>query len=192
MQKGKWIVVRAIVVFVVVFGALTWPWPGWGRTFCSGYAAIAAAALHPVFGDEVTFDASRKGDRFDEWDLLIRFQPPPGSNNVRGVRVQIRRICYLPLSFFLAFAAACPAKSRRSFVLGASACLFALAILQSAAVLFVFTTRGALNLGSFLNLTISLVGHALVEAPAMSFAVQALSWSLLAKPFDAFRAAFRR
>jgi hypothetical protein len=184
MPSPKWVIIRRLLIFGALFGLLTWNWPGLGRAFCGAYAAVTALAFAPVFGDTVTFDASKPGDRFDEWDLLVRLQPPPGSNNVHGVRVQIRRICYMPLALFVAFAISCPPRTRRGYWLGWGACLALFAALQGLAMLSVFTTRGVLNLDTFLNLAVDLASRALIAAPVMSFALPPLLWMLLARPFN--------
>lgn len=176
---------QSAILFVLVFGVAMAPWPRLGRAFCEGYALVASAAFMPVFPAEaVTFRSSVAGDQHDEWDLLIRFRRRPGETVVHGIRVQLRRIAYVPLVFFAALSIAFPARDRRHRTAGIAGSVAALFVLQAVAIVAVFTSREVLSFGTALNLAIALISGGLVAAPVMSFAVPGLLWAILARPFD--------
>lgn len=173
---------RPLLVLLVVYGLLSVPLPGLGRAFASGYARVAEAAMAQVLPFEgTTFRSSVPGDGSSEWDLLIRLPRDPDSMTVHGVRVHLRRICYVPLAFFTALAMAFPARPSRRWLAIAGG-LGTMAVLQVAALCSVFTTRGGLDLGLVLNVLVAIISRALVGAPGMSFAIPALLWVLLGAP----------
>ena len=174
---------QSAVIFALVFGVAMAPWPRLGRAFCGGYAVAAAAAFAPVLPPEaVTFWPSVPGDQHEEWDLLIRFRPATGATFRRGIRVEVRRVGYVPLVFLAALAIGFPARDRRHLAIAAAGCVAALVFLQAVALFSAFTARGVVSLGSGLNLLVSFASRALLSAPVMTFAVPGLLWAILARP----------
>jgi hypothetical protein len=173
---------RSLAVLAVAYGLLSVPWPGLGRAFVAGYAAVAQATLaHAPPLEGTSFRATAPGEEASDWDLAIRLPSPPGTSTVHGIRVHVRRVAYLPLAFLAALALAFPAgrSARRGLV---AACPALLVVLQTVALLSVFTVRGLLDLGVVGNVAVGLVSRAFFEAPAMTFAIPGLLWLLLARP----------
>jgi hypothetical protein len=187
-------VLRAAAVLVGVYALLAFPWPGLARAFTGTYAQVAEVVMAPLLRPDTTFRPSVPGDSFDEWDLLVRFPPEPGATSVHGVRVHLRRIAYVPLAFAVAFVAAFPAPRQR-LARGAAGVLAVLLSFEAFGILSVFTTRGALDLGGFLDVLVQLGSRVQLEAPGMTFALPALAWVALARPpllADLFSRAFSR
>jgi hypothetical protein len=169
---------RRLLALLAVYGVLAFPWPGLGRAFCTGYAWAAEAVLADVLPSGMTtFRAGAPGEALDEWNVLVQLPAAAGSTLVHGVRVHVRRICYVPLAFLLALAVAYPVERARRWVTAAG-CLVALAGAQIVALLSAFTARGLLDLGLLPNVVITVSSRVLL-APAMSFAVPGVAWIVL-------------
>jgi hypothetical protein len=176
--------VRSLVVWAALYGLLSIPWPGLGHAFTTVYAAAAEVVLTSVLPMEGTsFRATEPGEPASEWDLAIRLPRAPGATSIHGIRIHLRRVAYVPLAFLAALGVAFPpARSARwpSVV----ACPVILVTLQTIALLSVFTTRGLLDLTLVGNVIVGLLSRAFFEAPGMGFAIPALLWALLARPFE--------
>src|SRR5579862_4480928 len=97
---------RPWAILVLVYVALALPWPGLGRAFVGGYGALVGPVLQAATSrDGISLRATEPGEAGDEWDLALRFPPAPGSTTIHGIRVQMRRVAYVPLALLAALSA---------------------------------------------------------------------------------------
>ncbi len=180
-------VVRFLLVFVVCYGLLIFPWPGWEPVYGAGFRAAAQTLLGGRSGDRfLRFQASERPTRpaLTTTILLgnIRQAGPDGRGPMLPIQIDTRSLGWMPTAVFTALVLAAPTGWRRRLLsLGAGmilvhgyilGCLLALIWHRSGEV-------GLVRFNSFTAAWAAGLEATLVTHIWSSFAIPALIWLLV-------------